>query len=97
MAVSVDTYKQMEIFESVCANPYATARAAAERGEKVAGYMCTYTPVELLDAAGYFPVRLLGREGAISQSGSACKTAVPVGSSLTRKLLPTICPLAPIR
>jgi len=58
----------MEIFESVCANPYATARAAAERGEKVAGYMCTYTPVELLDAAGYFPVRILGREGAISQS-----------------------------
>ena len=50
----------------MCADRYGTARAAAERGEKVAGYMCTYTPVELLHAAGYLPVRVLGREGFIS-------------------------------
>jgi benzoyl-CoA reductase subunit C len=64
--MSSGTYKQLEIFESVCEARYETARAAAERGEKVAGYMCTYTPVELLHAAGYLPVRILGREGTIS-------------------------------
>jgi bcr-type benzoyl-CoA reductase subunit C len=64
--MSSDIHKQLEIFESVCEDRYEAARAAAERGEKVAGYMCTYTPVELLHAAGYLPVRILGREGAIS-------------------------------
>ena len=46
-------YRQLEIFDSVSEDHYRTARAAAERGQKVAGYMCTYTPVELLHAAGY--------------------------------------------
>ena len=66
--MSSGNYKQLEIFESVCADHYVAARAAAERGEKVAGYMCTYTPVELLHAAGYLPVRILGREGVISRA-----------------------------
>ncbi|MCK5557653.1 MAG: 2-hydroxyacyl-CoA dehydratase, partial [Candidatus Hydrogenedentes bacterium] len=61
-------YKQVEIFESVCADPYETARAAAEQGQEVAGYMCTYTPVELLHAAGYLPVRVLGRAGSITRA-----------------------------
>jgi len=61
-----DIQEELEAFAAVCADHYGTARAAAERGEKVAGYMCTYTPVELLHAAGYLPVRVLGREGAIS-------------------------------
>ena len=59
-------YRQLEIFDSVSEDHYRTARAAAERGQKVAGYMCTYTPVELLHAAGYLPVRILGREAVIS-------------------------------
>ncbi len=62
------TDEKLEVFTSVCADHYGTARAAAERGEKVAGYMCTYTPVELLHAAGYLPVRILGREGVISRA-----------------------------
>jgi bcr-type benzoyl-CoA reductase subunit C len=62
------TQGKLEIFASVCADHYGTARAAAERAEKVAGYMCTYTPIELLHAAGYLPVRIFGREGAISRA-----------------------------
>lgn len=50
----------LEVFQAVCANPYARARAAAERGKRVAGYMNTYVPEELLHAAGYLPVRALG-------------------------------------
>jgi len=58
--MSTATTSLVEPFEAVCADPYATARAAAEAGRKVAGYMCTYTPEELLNAAGYLPVRILG-------------------------------------
>jgi bcr-type benzoyl-CoA reductase subunit C len=47
-------------FEAVCADPYGTAREAASRGAKVAGYMCTYVPEEILHAAGYFPIRVFG-------------------------------------
>ena len=47
-------------FEAVCADPYAIAREAAASGRRVAGSMCTYAPGELLHAAGYLPVRILG-------------------------------------
>jgi bcr-type benzoyl-CoA reductase subunit C len=47
-------------FEAVCADPYGTAREAASRGTKAAGYMCTYVPEEILHAAGYFPIRVFG-------------------------------------
>ena len=47
-------------FEAVCADPYWTAREAASQGAKVAGYMCTYVPEELLHATGYFPIRVFG-------------------------------------
>jgi benzoyl-CoA reductase/2-hydroxyglutaryl-CoA dehydratase subunit BcrC/BadD/HgdB len=47
-------------FEAVCADPYGTARVAAAQGVKVAGYMCTYVPEEILHAAGYFPIRVFG-------------------------------------
>lgn len=57
------TCNALDVFEAVCADKYATAREAAERGTEVAGYMCSYAPQELLHAAGYMPVRILGRPG----------------------------------
>lgn len=53
----------LEVFTSVCDDFYATARAAAASGRKVAGFVCSYAPQELLHAAGYLPVRVLGRPG----------------------------------
>jgi bzd-type benzoyl-CoA reductase N subunit len=38
----------------------------AKTGEKILGYFCTNTPEEIIQAAGVFPVRLLGSKGAIS-------------------------------
>ena len=35
-------------------------KAAKESGRKVAGYFCTYTPLEVLDAAGMLSVSLCG-------------------------------------
>jgi len=54
---------EMAPFAAVCADYYRPAREAAERGAKIAGFMCSYSPQELLHAAGYFPVRILGRAG----------------------------------
>ena len=53
----------MEVFTAVCADLYATARAASAAGRRTAGFLCSYAPQELIHAAGYLPVRVLGRPG----------------------------------
>lgn len=58
--MSSRTNEILNTFEKICADPYQTAREAAASGTKTAGYMCTYMPEELLHAAGYLPVRILG-------------------------------------
>ncbi|MDO9262609.1 MAG: 2-hydroxyacyl-CoA dehydratase family protein [Desulfosalsimonadaceae bacterium] len=37
--------------------------ALSESGKKVIGYFCTYTPVEMIHAAGFIPVRITGGYG----------------------------------
>lgn len=54
---------KLTVFESACSEGYGIARAHAAEGGKVAGYVCSYSPRELLHAAGYFPVRVMGRLG----------------------------------
>ena len=39
---------------------FLKVKAAKEAGRRVAGYFCTYTPLEILDAAGIIPVSLCG-------------------------------------
>ncbi|MCK5863112.1 MAG: 2-hydroxyacyl-CoA dehydratase, partial [Candidatus Hydrogenedentes bacterium] len=53
----------MTPFEKVSSDYYGYAKETAAAGRKVAGYMCSYAPQELLHAAGYLPIRILGREG----------------------------------
>lgn len=36
--------------------------------EKFVGYLCTYTPVEIIHAAGFIPVRLFGGPGEIARA-----------------------------
>ena len=55
---------ELQFFQAACADGYGVARKAASEGRKVAGYMCSYSPQELLHAAGYLPVRVIGRLGA---------------------------------
>ncbi len=59
----MDISQLMTPFEQITADYYSYAKAAAARGRKVAGYMCSYAPQELLHAAGYLPIRILGRLG----------------------------------
>jgi benzoyl-CoA reductase/2-hydroxyglutaryl-CoA dehydratase subunit BcrC/BadD/HgdB len=39
-------------------------------GKKIVGYFCTYTPVELLHAAGVLPVRIMGGVGQVDDAYS---------------------------
>ncbi len=41
-------------------NRHEKAKEYKEEGKKIAGYFCCYVPVEILSAANYVPVRILG-------------------------------------
>jgi benzoyl-CoA reductase/2-hydroxyglutaryl-CoA dehydratase subunit BcrC/BadD/HgdB len=43
---------------------------AASGGKKIIGYFCTYTPVEILHAAGFLPVRIWGGVGRAEKAYS---------------------------
>jgi benzoyl-CoA reductase/2-hydroxyglutaryl-CoA dehydratase subunit BcrC/BadD/HgdB len=41
-------------------------RRPAAAGRRAVGYLCTYTPIELIHAAGFLPVRIMGQGGPIT-------------------------------
>ncbi len=49
-------------------NPYPHLAQLRERGEKPVAFFCTYTPEEILHAAGFTPVRLMGSVRTISHA-----------------------------
>jgi len=85
MTTSSVVSKAVDVFDSVCADPYATARDIGATGQPVAGYMSCYAPVELLHGAGYFPVRVIGRTGAAIQRADSHLPAF--ACSFTRSIL----------
>jgi benzoyl-CoA reductase/2-hydroxyglutaryl-CoA dehydratase subunit BcrC/BadD/HgdB len=44
--------------------------AVSSGGKKVFGYFCTYTPVEMIHAAGFLPVRIAGGQGRVEHADS---------------------------
>jgi benzoyl-CoA reductase subunit C len=42
----------------------------AAQGKKILGYFCTYTPIELIHASGFIPVRIQGGPGTITEADS---------------------------
>ena len=42
--------------------------ALSESGKKIIGYFCTYTPVEMIHAAGFIPVRITGGYGSTDKA-----------------------------
>ena len=48
----------------------------ASAGTKIIGYFCTYTPVEIIHAAGFLPVRILGGRGPVTGADSLVPTFV---------------------
>lgn len=57
----------MEKFHRIAQDPYGYTRSWKEKsGGKVFGFFCTYTPEEILHAAGILPLRLLGGKEVLS-------------------------------
>lgn len=55
------TMKHLETFQQVVRNSYDYARRLKnEKGKKIVGYVCSYTPEEIILAAGAHPMRLFG-------------------------------------
>lgn len=63
---------------SVSVEPFVSAlnesenrlREVAVKGKKIIGHFCTYTPVELIHAAGFLPVRVMGGVGEVDDAYS---------------------------
>jgi benzoyl-CoA reductase/2-hydroxyglutaryl-CoA dehydratase subunit BcrC/BadD/HgdB len=45
-------------------------RALSSKGKKVLGYFCTYTPIEVIHAAGFLPIRIMGGAGQAKEGYS---------------------------
>jgi bzd-type benzoyl-CoA reductase N subunit len=67
--------KELEIFRKITDDPYVYAEETAEKtGKRVAGYFCTYTPEEILHAAGLLPFRIFGTAENITLADSHLQT-----------------------
>jgi benzoyl-CoA reductase/2-hydroxyglutaryl-CoA dehydratase subunit BcrC/BadD/HgdB len=54
----------------------ARLAALASGGRRALGYFCTYTPVELIHAAGFIPVRILGGGRSVERAASLTPTFI---------------------
>lgn len=56
----------LQEFHQAMADPAGYARGLKAQGRKIIGYFCSYTPEEIIHAAGAHPQRLFGTRGEIS-------------------------------
>jgi len=57
---------ELDTLKTIAGNPGGYLRDLKEDGETLLGYVCTYTPEEIILAAGVHPVRLFGTQDDIS-------------------------------
>jgi len=55
--------EELNDFTSASDNPHQYAAALKEKGRSILGYLCSYTPEEIIHAAGIHPLRLFGTKG----------------------------------
>ena len=55
-------------FKTALDNGSQTLSDIARDGRRVFGYFCTYTPIELVDACGWVPIRISGGPGPLEKS-----------------------------
>ncbi len=53
----------IEAFRNAAGNPHEYGRRLKNQGANVLGYFCSYTPEEIIHAAGVHPMRLFGAQG----------------------------------
>ncbi|MCU0577679.1 MAG: 2-hydroxyacyl-CoA dehydratase family protein [Desulfobacterota bacterium] len=59
----MDTRAVMAPFRDAVLHKRRRLEEAAARGTRIVGYFCTYTPVEVIHACGFLPVRIWGGTG----------------------------------
>jgi benzoyl-CoA reductase/2-hydroxyglutaryl-CoA dehydratase subunit BcrC/BadD/HgdB len=57
-------------FKGSIADSQKRLRALSASGQKIIGYFCTYTPVEILHAAGFIPVRITAGIGRMDKAAA---------------------------
>ncbi len=63
--------------QEICRFRGVRAKELANRGDRIIGYFCSYTPVEVLTAAGIVPYRIQGKVGrTIEQADQYMETIV---------------------
>ena len=63
--------KHLELFQTAINDPHHYAQELKKKkGKKQVGYLCSYTPEEIILAAGAHPIRLLGTKEAIRSADS---------------------------
>lgn len=55
---------------------YPQKHRALSRQTPLVGYFCTYTPIEIIHASGFVPVRILGGSGPIEKADSLVPTFI---------------------
>ncbi len=55
-------------FKEAISTSQTALTALSEDGKKIIGYFCTYTPVEIIHACGFIPVRITGGYGNIDKA-----------------------------
>lgn len=58
--------KEINEFYEVAMNPMRYARQIKGQGRKIAGFFCSYTPEEIIQASGFHPMRIFGSKVDIS-------------------------------
>ncbi len=76
--------KPLDIFKNGADKPHDYARGLREQGTSIVGYFCSYTPEEIIHAAGIHPLRLFG---AKEDTGLADKHLQAYCCSLVRGAL----------
>ncbi len=66
-----DLPEQFESFGEARKNGFLKVRGIKENGGLVAGIFCTFTPLEILDAAGFLPVSLCGMSDEVIPASEA--------------------------
>jgi benzoyl-CoA reductase/2-hydroxyglutaryl-CoA dehydratase subunit BcrC/BadD/HgdB len=57
-------------FEKALHNRRRQLRQLASSGHPPIGYFCTYTPVEIIHAAGFVPIRIMGGPGIVEKANT---------------------------
>lgn len=57
-------------FEEAIKQSQIHLKALSEKGRKSIGYFCTYTPVEIIHAAGFIPIRIKGGAGQVDKASA---------------------------